>query len=195
MNMVKIMIVGTMAMLLSACATGPRVYTDADPTTDFGRYQTFAFYETAGKQAEEQYTTLSGQRIEDAISSALEARGYQVDIHNPDFLVNFHLKTEEKTHTSPPVYMGGYYGYRGGMYVGWPGYVEPGHTSTYTEGTLSVDFVDRQSNQMIWEGTAVGRVTSSVRDAPNEAVRNAVASIFAKYPYVAGSSAPVQLTQ
>lgn len=195
MQIFKIAIAGILLGMLAACASGPRVYTDADPATDFGSYQTFAFFETAGKQAEEQYTTLSGQRIEDAISAALEARGYRVDINNPDFLVNFHLKTEEKKQSTPPVYMGGYYGYRGGMYVGWPGYVEPGYTSSYTQGTLSVDFVDRQSNQMIWEGTAVGRVTSSVREAPNESVRSAVASIFAKYPYVAGSSAPVPLAQ
>ncbi len=195
MQIIKTAIAGILVGMLAACASGPRVYTDADPAADFGRYQTFAFFERAGKEAEEKYTTLSGQRIEDAISTALEARGYRVDIHNPDFLVNFHLKTEEKTQTSAPVYMGGYYGYRGGMYVGWPGYVEPGTTSTYTEGTLSVDFVDRQSNQMIWEGTAVGRVTSSVREAPNESMRTAVASIFAKYPYVAGSSAPVPLAQ
>ncbi|WP_102784066.1 DUF4136 domain-containing protein [Thalassospira sp. GB04J01] len=195
MQIVKTAIAGLLVGMLAACASGPKVYIDADPAADFSRYQSFAFFEGAGKSAEEKYTTLSGQRIEDAISTALEARGYRVDINNPDFLVNFHLKTEEKTQTSPPVYMGGYYGYRGGMYVGWPGYTEPGYTSTYTEGTLSIDFVDRRTNQMIWEGTSVGRVTSSIRDAPNEAVRTAVASIFAKYPYVAGSSVPVAPTQ
>ncbi len=33
------------ALLLSACATGPRVSTDADPQADFARYRTFAFHE------------------------------------------------------------------------------------------------------------------------------------------------------
>ncbi|WP_412776882.1 DUF4136 domain-containing protein [Thalassospira lucentensis] len=195
MQIVKTAIAGLLVGMLAACASGPKVYVDADPAADFSRYQSFAFFEGAGKSAEEKYKTLSGQRIEDAISAALEARGYRVDINNPDFLVNFNLATEEKTRTSPPVYVGGHYGYRSGMYVGWPGYVEPGYTDSYTEGTLSIDFVDRRTNQMIWEGTSVGRVTSSTRDAPNEAVRTAVASIFAKYPYVAGSSVPVAPTQ
>ena len=196
MTKMKLVIVGVMALMLSACAaSGPRIYTDVDPAADFSQFRTFAFMEEAGKNAEAQYQTLSGQRIEDAISTALEARGYRVDIHNPDILINFHLKTQEKTRSSPPVYVGGYYGYRSGMYVGWPGYVEPGYVDTYTEGTLTVDMVNRRTNQMVWEGTAVARVTSSVREAPNETVRNAVASIFAQYPYVAGSGVAIQLAQ
>ncbi|MCC9623960.1 DUF4136 domain-containing protein [Thalassospira sp. MA62] len=186
----KLMIVGAMAVLLSACATGPRVYTDHDPAADFGQFQTFAFLETAGQNLEKQYTTLAGQRIEDAISAALEARGYRVDIRNPDLLINFDLKTQDKTRTSPPMYVGGYYGYRSGMYVGWPGYIEPGYVDNYTEGTLTIDVVNRRTNQMVWEGTAIARVTNDMRKAPNESVRSAVASIMAQYPYVAGNPTP-----
>ena len=113
--------------------------------------------------------------------------GYAVDINNPDLLINFHLKTEEKTRTSPPVYYGGYYGYRSGVYMGWPGYVEPGHIDTYTEGTLSIDLVNRRTNQMVWEGTAVARVTDTSMANTDQAVREAVGAIFAQYPFVAGS--------
>ncbi|MBC05936.1 DUF4136 domain-containing protein [Thalassospira sp.] len=192
---VKFALVGAMAMVLTACASGPRIYTDADPASDFGQFTTFAFVDGAGKDAEAEYKTLSGQRIEDAINLAMVSRGYQLDIHNPDLLINFHLKTQEKTRSSPPVYMGGYYGYRSGMYVGWPGYVEPGYVDSYTEGTLNIDLVDRRTRQMVWEGTAISRVTSAVREAPNETVRAAVASIFAKYPYVAGNPVPQPLPQ
>ncbi|MDG4718111.1 MULTISPECIES: DUF4136 domain-containing protein [Thalassospira] len=196
MTQMKLVIAGVMVLMLSACAaSGPRIYTDVDPGADFSQFYTFAFIEDAGKDTEAQYKTLSGQRIEDAISTALEARGYRVDIHNPDILINFHLKTEEKTRTSPPVYMGGYYGYRNGMYVGWPGYVEPGYVDSYTEGTLTVDMVNRATSQMVWEGTAVARVTSALREAPNETIRSAVASIFAQYPYVAGSGVAVPPVQ
>lgn len=196
MRKMKFAVAGLMILMLSACAaSGPRVYTDADPATDFGQFRTYAFLETAGKNIEGAYQTLSGQRIEDAISLALEARGYRLDIRNPDMLVNFHLETVEKQRSSPPVYYGGYYGYRSGMYIGWPGYVEPGYVDSYTEGTLTVDLINRQTRQMVWEGTAVSRVTSAIREAPNEAVRSAVASIFAKYPYVAGNSLPVAPAQ
>lgn len=191
MRNVKHAVAGLVVLLLSACAQGPRVYTDADPAADFAQFRTFAFIDTAGKNVDAQYQTLSGQRLEDAITAALEARGYEVDIHHPDLLVNFNLYTAEKTRTSPPVYYGGYYGYRSGMYVGWPGYVTPGHVDNYTEGTLTVDLVDRRSNQMVWEGTAIARVTSAARKNPDEALRNAVAAIFAQYPYVAGSNMPL----
>lgn len=195
MTTVKLAIAGLMVLVLGACATGPRVYTDADPATGFGQFVSFAFMEGAGKSGSSQYQTLSGQRIEDAISASLEARGYAVDINNPDLLINFHLKTEEKTRTSPPVYYGGYYGYRSGVYMGWPGYVEPGHIDTYTEGTLSIDLVNRRTNQMVWEGTAVARVTDTSMANTDQAVREAVGAIFAQYPFVAGSSVPVQPAQ
>jgi hypothetical protein len=189
----KLVLVAILAMAVSACASGPRIYTDADPTADFGKFRTFAFVEGAGKDIAGQYQTLSGQRIEDAINLAMVSRGYQLDIHQPDLLINFHLMTVEKTRASPPVYMGGYYGYRSGMYVGWPGYVEPGYVDSYTEGTLSIDLVDRRTRQMVWEGTAVARVTTTMRETPNETVRAAVASIFASYPYVAGNPMPQPL--
>ncbi len=190
---VKFALIGAMAMVLTACASGPRIYTDVDPAADFGQFRTFAFVESAGKDAEATYKTLSGQRIEDAINQAMVSRGYQLDIHHPDILINFHLKTVEKTRSSPPVYYGGYYGYRSGMYVGWPGYVEPGYVDSYTEGTLSIDLVDRRTRQMVWEGTAVARVSSAIRENPDAAVRNALASIFAHYPYRAGISTPYEL--
>ena len=30
--------------MLAACATGPQVRTDYDPTADFGKYRTWSFY-------------------------------------------------------------------------------------------------------------------------------------------------------
>ncbi len=187
MRIVRIAIVGILVGMLAACSTGPRVYTDVDPVADFGQYQSFAFFESAGKSTEK-YGTLMGQRLEDAISSALEARGYQVDTRHPDILVNYHIEEIEKQRVQPTTFHGGYYGYRNGMYVGWPGYVEPGYVDTYTEGTITIDLVDRRADQMIWEGTAVGRVTNDMRNAPDQSVRNAIAAIFGKYPYVAGSN-------
>jgi hypothetical protein len=73
-------------------------------------------------------------------------------------------------------------GYRYGRYGYWGGYNEQVVVSNYTEGTLVLDFVDRASNQMIWTGAAIGRVTEKVRDNLATAVNNVVADIFAKYP-------------
>ena len=86
--------------------------------------------------------------------------------------------------------MGGYYGYRRGRYGAYGGYpATQTEVRQYTEGTLTIDLVDTRSDQLVWEGTAVGRVRESVRENLEEAVNNVVAEIFTRYPYI-GSGAP-----
>ncbi len=41
----RLLLAVLLTLLLAACATGPRVSTDADPTVDFSAYRTYAFYE------------------------------------------------------------------------------------------------------------------------------------------------------
>ncbi|MCC5867636.1 MAG: DUF4136 domain-containing protein, partial [Gammaproteobacteria bacterium] len=54
-----------------------------------------------------------------------------------------------------------------------------------------IDLVDRARKQLVWEGVATGRVTSAALDDPRTAINEAVAAIFARYPYTAaGTRAP-----
>jgi hypothetical protein len=184
--------------LLSACANVPNVQTDVDPQADFGQYQSYAFFESAGKDSKAKYATLTGKRMEDAIAHRMEARGYKLDIHHPDLLINYHMQTRDKQVVRPDMRYGasyGYYGYRNGMYVGWPGYAEPSYVDSYTEGTVSVDIVDRRTNQMVWSGTVSGRVSQADLANPDQHIEQAIGAIFAKYPYHAGDPAPVYAVQ
>ncbi|MDP2697606.1 DUF4136 domain-containing protein [Thalassospira sp.] len=194
---IRIWAAALMVTVLTACAASmPRVYTDADHAADFGQYHSYAFFESA-KQVGEEYGTLMGQRIEDAIAAKMAERGYVLDIHQPDMLINFHVKRTDKQRVRPATVYGGYggyggrYGSRSGMYMGWPGYVEPGYADSYAEGTITVDMVDRVTNQMIWEGTAIRRLSDSDLRNPDPSVSETINSIFNNYPFVAGQSAPV----
>lgn len=174
---------------LGACASGPRVRVDQDPTADFARYRTFGWASPLGTDRFG-YTSLTTERFKAAVEREMTARGY-VMAPNPDLLVNFSGRIQERTRVqtvpSPPV---GYYGYR--FYGAWPGY---GFGSTtyveqYTEGTVNVDIVDRTRNALVWEGVAVGRVTRQDREDPAGSIAEAVAAIFARFPYRAGAGAP-----
>jgi hypothetical protein len=115
----------------------------------------------------------------------MQARGYRLSTDNPDLLVNFFASSRERTdvQSTPRFAWGaGYYGYRRGLYTTWPLYDRNVETVHYKVGTASIDVVDAAHRQLIWEGTAEGRLTQKMLDDPGPAIDMAVAEIFAKYP-------------
>lgn len=178
------------AILLAACASGPAIESDYDRTIDFSQYQTYAFFSPMGIE-NPNYSSIFGSIFRDAISKEMEARGYRMS-DNPDLMINVSGRFQDKTKvttTSDPYMSGGYYGYRRGAYGTWGGYGygTTTHVSSYTEGTINVDMVDRTQKRMVWEGVAVGRVNE--KNTPDKTRANIYAGIqemFAGYPFRAG---------
>lgn len=175
-------------VLLSTCASGPRIKSDYDQTVDFSKYRTFGFFPRLSIE-DPNYSTIYGSIFRKAISREMEARGYTRS-DNPDLLINVSARLQEKTDvrtTTDPFPT--YYGYRAGFYQPWYGYSygTRTHVSQYTEGTVNVDVVDAEQKKMIFEGVGVGRLRD---DRTNEEVRaainSAVARMFEGYPATAG---------
>ena len=101
------------AALAGGCASGPDVRGDYDRAADFGKYKTYNFLAAAGGNAAE-FQSISQQIMQQAASREMEARGYTKS-DNPDLLLNFKGKLEEKTdiQSTPAPYYGPSYGYRG----------------------------------------------------------------------------------
>ena len=180
-------------LLLAACASGPKISSEADPQADFGSFRTFGFYsplavERAG------YATPTTGRIKAATRAQLELRGYVYTSDQPDLLVNLNGYLQERTdvNTIPSVEYGYYYNYRARGYVSVPVWTERIQVSQYTEGTLNVDLIDRRQNKLVWEGIAVGRVGKLKPEQRAARIDSTVAEIFAQYPYRGGVSAPAQ---
>lgn len=180
------------ALLLAGCASGPKIFTNEDPSADFGQFRTFGFQATLGTD-NDKYASLASQYLKVATVRELEARGYK-ESANPDMIVNFNVNTEEKIRTTQTPTAGGYYGYRGyGAWGGYAGYET--QVTQYTEGTVNVDLVDARRQQLVWEGVIVGKVTDDVRDNLRAVCDDVVTAIFARYPYVAGNPTPQPLRQ
>jgi hypothetical protein len=179
------------ALVLAACATGPRVRTDYDPTADFGRYQTWGFYKPIAME-ESGYSTWISDRIKDNVRREMEARGYRFTESDPDLLVNFQGIVREKTDvwTTPRTDFQYFYSYRRRAYFAVPVWYDETQVSQYTEGTLTVDLVDADRNRMVWTGAAIGRVINRTPAQKAAEVDAAIAGIFAKYPYRAGMAQP-----
>jgi hypothetical protein len=172
--------------LIAGCATAPAVRVHTDPTVDFTQYRTFAFYSPLGTDRAG-YQTIVSQHLKAAAQRELEARGLRLDEQAPQLLVNFNAALQQRVQvTSYPAPgfgywgWGGYYGYRWGLYGGWPMYYNDVYT--YQEGTVNVDLVDAARKQLVWEGLVVGTVTQKNLDNLQASLDEAVRLAFARFP-------------
>jgi len=76
----------------------------------------------------------------------------------------------------------GYYGYRRGLYGGFPAYTNDVDTVHYKVGTVNIDVVDAKKKQLVWEGAQEGRLTKKVMDNVEAAVNTVVGNIYQQYP-------------
>ena len=170
----------SLAAILSGCASGPNIVTNADPSADFMSLRTFDFMRPLSTDRGETQTLLSTQLIA-ATTDELEKRGWRHEQNNPDVLINFLLETQEQIrsrNTSASVSTM----HRSGRYGGWGASMSTPTIEQTTQGALSIDMIDPSRNQMIWEGTATNRVTDSIRQNQEESVRAFVAAILADFP-------------
>ena len=186
---VRLLLVAAAVLVLAACATGPRITSDVDPSADFARYRTFAFYSPLAIESQG-YATLTSGRTKDAARRQMEARGYAYDEKSPDLWVNLHAYMQEKTdvYSTPEVDYDYYYSYRARRYVAVPYWRDRTDVYKYTEGTLNVDLVDAKRNALVWTGAAVGRVSRSRSGQEDAKIDAAMAEIFNRYPYRAAGA-------
>ena len=172
------------AALSAGCATqAPKTRIDYDKSGDFSVYRTYGFPKETGTDRGG-YSTLITSYFKNAVSTAMEARGYKYTEERPDLLVNFFMNVRERTELrSEPRYAAGfgYYGYRYGLYTAWP-YYEQDRSVTYRVGTINVDIVDAGKKQLVWEGVAEGRVTDEMMDNPKLTVNAVVSDLMRQYP-------------
>ena len=172
-------------LVLQACASTPNATANYDHSADFSAYKTFGFFEKLGTDAAG-YQSLVTQTLKSSARREMESRGYVYSETSPDLLINFNARLADKTDIDQvPIAAPMYMGYRRGLYGGWTGYQTT--VDQYTEGTLNIDIVDAKKSQLVWEGTAVGRVTRKTQENREAAIAAAVAEIFSKYPFRAGA--------
>jgi hypothetical protein len=173
--------------LLTGCASSPKIRTLAAPDLDLDSYRSFAFFSPLGTDRA-QYASVVSERLKAQARREMEARGFVYSEEEPDLLINFNAKLEDKLRTvrapTPSVnfaWTGGYYGYRTGLYTAFPMY-EQTEVREYQQGTLNIDLVDAQREQLVWEGVSESVVTERTMENLEESINEAVAAIFAKFP-------------
>jgi len=184
------------AIALAGCASGPDIQADYDKAADFGKYRTYGFVANAGTDTGD-FRSLATQMLQNAASQQMQQRGY-TRADNPDLVINFKGKLEEKTdiESVPAPHYGpgwGYGGWYGAPYGGWGGTEVT--TRRYNVGTLVMDVVDRDKRQVVFQGAISGVVTKEMQQNREATITKAVEHLFSQYPFVAGQSAPVPLPE
>jgi hypothetical protein len=165
--------------LLSACAApGPTVRSDAAPGFVLAAYRSYGYvdpvtYDKAG------YSSITSGHVRAAIARELERRGLRPGTP-ADLLVNFDIRTADKLKQSVQPSLGVSYGSWGGLGLGVG--LGTGGTRSVTEGTLTIDLVDRARNQMVWSGSVSGELSKTVVEQPQAAIDAAVRRTFERLP-------------
>jgi hypothetical protein len=162
--------------LMASCAT-VKISSDHDSTAPFSSYKTYAFTEEAMNL---KLDDLNKNRIISAVENELGLKGFTKS-DKPDVLIDLKL-VAETIQTATANNSGGYgYGYR----YGWGG----GFSTTtinydsYKEGTLFVDMIDAQKQQLVWQGRGVGTINPDASaEKRTKNINYAVKQIFTKYP-------------
>ena len=185
------------ALFAPACAPSLNLRSDYSPETDFTKLRTFAWLPVTATTGDPRADSpiLAG-RIRRAAVDDLKSKGYRevAPDQNPDFYVTYQAAIQDRVKVqSSPSYVGGYgwagYGYRGwagGRWGGPVGYVGTETTvRQYEQGTLVIDIVDRERDDLIWRGSAQAKLkrddnrSSAERD---EAARDVVRQILKSFP-------------
>ena len=157
-----------------ACST-IAVETRYEPSVDFSRFKTYNWVPPSGRSDNLQETIAAG-RVGDLIVAAVErelaARGYEKEKRageKPDFFVAYRARADEKV--EPKVIT-----YSCGENICGQG-IDP---KPYREGTLVLDIIKPDSNQVVWHGTAVSVIGDPSRR--KQAIEAAVAKILKNFP-------------
>ena len=186
---------------LTACfPPKPNIYqSEATKGVDFKNYKTFAWL--ASKDTS--YTKLaSKQAVEKFLAAAvyqqLTQRGMTFDSLNPDCLFTYTLilnKTYQVGDQPNPVYapqsnpgaLPGQYN----MYYYVPSYdynYQPAQytgglqVTTFRDGSLVIDMIDRKENKIIWRSTASGKVEEKDRKGVKPTINEIIPPMFKKFP-------------
>ena len=171
-RMILVASVSLVVLGLAGCST-LRVEHDWDEQADFTKFKSYQLLDRSGTANQ-----LVENRIRDAVRIHLSERGFVEDTTSPDFQIAIHGNVKDRVDVQTYNYGYPHYGGYGG-YGYWHGGQDVS-VSHYQEGTLIIDFVDSEDNELFWRGWGTKTLDSSTRDAA--VIQGIVDKILDQYP-------------
>jgi len=182
---VRIAAILSAALLGSACS-GISVNQDFNPATDFSGLRTWDWMAAGNRPSGDPRAdnAIVDQRIRSAIEAGMQEKGFtKAQSGEPNFRVGYQVILDDRVdYQTVNDYYGPGWGYRG-VYGGYYGPTMATSQTTaraYTMGTLVIDFFDVGSHELVWRGSAEGKLHESTdpvkkQDRINEAVEKTLA--------------------
>ncbi|MBA4739172.1 MAG: DUF4136 domain-containing protein [Flavobacteriaceae bacterium] len=175
--MKKIVLLIAFATILTSC-NSIRVSSDYNEEINFTEFKTYAFSKSGIDKVE--INDIDKKRILRAIDVELYNKGYRKSSIEPDFLINFFTKTNKKIDYYPS---NNYYGYAV-PYGGMGHYASSWYLNSfsYNEGVLFIDIIERNKNELVWQGIGKGYIYNDKPDNKNEKIKAMVNKILLQFP-------------
>jgi len=177
--MKKVSLLFLIIIIAASCST-IKVSSDYDKSAGFASYKTYAFTEESTNL---QLDDLNKNRILNAVTTELTAKGFTKSDSNPDVLIDIKIKGEQKQ-TATANTSGGYgygAGYRYGMGGGFS--TTTINYDTYVDGTMFIDMIDAAKKQLVWQGRGTKTIDPDANQKKREDnINYAVKQIFTTYP-------------
>lgn len=173
-------------MLFASCS--PKVYVQKDETAKMENYKSFAWVETKETHEQKGHNDIQENKIRNAVSAELVKAGWIEDTIKPDALLAYDvliektIKKSSNTVYSQPfsrVYYNRYTRRYGTVY--YPSQFMGYSNTQYqvNEGTLTISFIDAQTDKTIWQGWTTDEVNTKL--LTDKEIQSSVRNIFRKF--------------
>lgn len=180
---VRLAVVLLAIVMLAACGTPVRTFSEADTATDFGRIRTYGWQEAGGVAGQTgttspDVTALTLQAIRSAVEAELALRGLKRS-EQPDALIALRAGSRDRLRTTFWGRDPFFYGSRYGRHPPWP-ITDRRMVDTYEENLIAVDIFDAKTAKPIWSG--IGATTLLLNAEDRESIDAIVAEILRDFP-------------
>jgi len=183
---------GSILVLAAIAFTGCGVsaHVEKDPSVDLKNYKTFAWLtdHNGSHKDGRNYQNFQEKNLKEMVNAQLEKNGWRMVRSNPDVLIDYDIMVEndvknqsESVYSRP--YVRYFYNpytkrinsvYYPSQYMGENSYAVP-----YRSGTITLNFVDTKSNNLVWQGWAETEITN--KRLQQDDMKKVVKAIFKKF--------------
>lgn len=177
--------IAVVALSLVGCAS-KNVDWDYDPGRSLSHLHTYIWMDNDKDLEKSGYHSdaLMGQRVYHSVNSIMQARGYRLvsDKKDADFLVNYKTDVQGRVEGRQITSSFGY-GYGHGRWGHGIGISNDNLISEYDERTLTIDFIDPKSKDVIWRGQSRTRVQNKLSPQQRtERINQEIINILSGFP-------------
>jgi hypothetical protein len=163
-------------VLIMACSQALQVSYDYDSSVNLKQFKTFKVEAEHNMETDPLLgSELNRRRLGDAVVEVMEAKGYKMDTKNPEIIVRFMTDVKDRQQVrSNNMYSPYMWWYGGGNNIS---------TYNYQESRFILNIYQKNSDRMIWQGWASGKVKAPTKKDDRESmVKNTMADILRTFP-------------